>query len=127
MQDMPWIRYRRFVRSLLVSCLAVICAGCLSVSRHRGIATVPQPTTTEQDAGRWYAFYEDQFDAFEGTVLPPSDSANDAQKQGYQRAASDWQRRVVSKAWKQSFIWAGLAVGVSLLTIVLVGASAPTY
>jgi len=106
----------------------MLCAGCLSVSRHRGITTVPQPTSTEQDVGKWFAFYEDQFDAYEGTVIPPSSSASDAQKQGYQRAASDWQRRLTDKTWKQGFIWAGIAVGASLLLgLLAAGVSTPGY
>jgi hypothetical protein len=83
---------RRAAAVLLLFGLTAL-PGCISVARQPGVATVPQPSATEQDQAKWLAYYRDLFNANQGVVLAPSETAIAAQRQAYQQAAAEWTTR----------------------------------
>lgn len=122
----PLSRFSTWLSSVVkvtaVFAVLVAAPGCafISTSQHAGIVTVPRPATTEQDANTWFMYYRDQFDAFEGAVLPPSAESPDVEKQAYQRAAGDYRARASRNAFLNPLIGGGiLFVGIALLVAVI--------
>lgn len=116
----------RFIRSTTCALLigTTVLSGCGVAGTHPGVTVVPSPAATEQDANKWFAYYQDQVDAYKGVVLPPSDQSPTAAKQGYQRAVVYWGDKVNSAKSKSLLAWIGVLVIVPLLIIGAAGGSA---
>ena len=115
---------RRGMCALLLG-MTVITA--CSPSTHAGVTTVPQPEVSDSDVNRWLAFYRDQFDAFKGSVLPPTDSHPEAAKQAYQRAAAEWADKVNRAQTNTYLLGAGIGLAAVLLITLVATASTPDY
>lgn len=93
--------------SVLISC---------SASRHAGITHVKQPLLSEEDENKWFAYYQDRFDANKGEVVLPTAQYPKSAHEGYKRAEEDWNRKVQK---------ANTATGIFLaVTIIFLGAVA---
>ena len=117
----PPLAIRRASRLILT--LGILLAlsstsGCYSfVGRpaHAGVTLVAAPAPTEQDAGKWYAYYADQLDAYVGSVVAPSSASPEPQRQGYQRASSEYTSKLTRSTMINAVIWGVIVAGASLL------------
>jgi hypothetical protein len=66
--------------SFLFLVICIIIQGC-TASTHLGKATVPKPDKNEADEKKWFAYYEDQLDAYGGNAVAPAGAV--IEEQGY--------------------------------------------
>ncbi len=93
------------ITSLLVSCTA---------SQHAGVATIHQPPLAENNDSTWFSYYQDQFDAYEGKVLPPGDQYPQAAQKAYQQAKKDRESKELNAFWG-TVVVTGLGIGVAVV------------
>jgi hypothetical protein len=62
------------------------------ISKHPGTTSVQKPAITESDEGKWFSYYQDQFDCYEGQVSLPSEP--EEAKKGYFLAKKEWDEAV---------------------------------
>jgi hypothetical protein len=108
---------------LVVSMGTTALSGCGVSGMHPGVTSVPLPEAMEQDSNKWFAYYQDQFDAYKGAVLPPSDQSSAAVKQGYQRAVVYWGDKVGRAKTNTFLLTLGILVGAPLLIVMSAGGS----
>ena len=115
------------IRMLLPFALLGVFVGCatfpVNAMRHPGKMAVTQPNATEQEATVWFAYYEDQFDAFGAAVVAPV-SMTEPQRVGFQRALSQFSDRAGRTYLMNSFIWAGI---LTVITLGIVRSQSPGY
>lgn len=92
--------------SFLVSCTA---------SQHAGILKVTRPALTETDEAIWYAYYEDQFDGYDGKVVSPGAEYPEAARRGYERAMHDWDGKNANALVNTFLISIPIGVAIGLL------------
>jgi hypothetical protein len=90
--------------------------GC-SVSTHPGVTTIAKPSQNENTEAVWLNYYQDQFDAYKGAVIAPTSEYPDAAKQAFQRAASEYQNKVVTAANKTQLSWLGGSILVAIIIV----------
>jgi hypothetical protein len=105
------INLRKYFIPILVCSLLISC----SASRHAGITNVKQPLFSEPNENKWFIFYQDRFDAFNGNVLAPTEQYPQSALDGYKRAKEEWEMKVQKM---NNFTMAFIVVGASLFLIV---------
>ena len=103
----------RFTALLVI--FALLFTGC-AASRHPGQTSITKPATAERSEAAWYAYWEDQFDGYKGNVIAPGPEYPEAARQAYQRAKTNWDRKV-SSAYTRSVLL-GFGIGGAILGIV---------
>jgi len=98
------------VTSLFISCTA---------SQHAGLINVKEPPLSENDQSAWFLYYQDQFDALKGTVMPPGDQYPEPAHQGYKQAKDEWNKKVSQAKGRSAllYICGGIGFGVGVLYV----------
>lgn len=90
-----------------------------SISQHPGVAVVPKPSIQEKDDLVWADYYKDQYDAYEGHVMPPSDQYPESAKRGFYMAKKDWETKYAKAVQDQQNQRILALVGLGVLGFVL--------
>ena len=106
------LKITRAITALLVVSTFISCTA----SQHAGITNVKEPPLSESNQSVWFLYYQDQFDAFKGNVLSPSDEYPQSAHQGYEQAKDEWNNKVNRAKGRTTLIYicagAVLIVGV---------------
>lgn len=68
----------------------------------------------------WFSYWEDQFDAYEGNVIAPGSEYPEVARQQYQRAKTDWDKKVEVANTKSQLAAYGVGFGISMLIILAI-------
>lgn len=74
---------------LFSSCAQSFYGAPKPVSVHPGVTVVAKPPLAEKDEKKWFTYYQDQFDAYEGMVAMPSDEYPEIAKTAYYKAKKE--------------------------------------
>jgi hypothetical protein len=117
MKHITFLKCARVLAPVLIASLLVSCTA----SQLAGVANIQRPPLTETNENTWFAYWEDQLDAFEGRVLAPALEYPPVAKSAYARAVQDWNMKAADAKTKTVLVWtaAGIAVPVILLLVVI--------
>ncbi len=93
-----------------------------SPSSHLGKTSVEKPAMTETDPAKWQRYYEDQLDAYKGTVFAPASGYPNAAFEGYKMATLTWDGKVSKAVTGTTLLCAGGGLFIGLL-VYLIGTS----
>jgi len=100
------LRLKKFILSFFLLLFFTSC----SASNHAGVTYVDEPQLDVVDEQTWFTYYQDQFDAFEGSVLSPPENYPMVARQAYQRASVEWNDKVSSAKTNTMLIWIGTLI-----------------
>ena len=108
--------------------ICILFESC-GASNHLGKTFVQKPDASATDQQKWFAYYQDQFDAYGGQAVPPQGAIlesegytppagtyNQAAIDGYQQAQMDWSVKV--KKASRGTMWS-LCLGVTAFCLAL--------
>lgn len=101
------------MRCIIAVCCALLLGAC--AVRPHGLQ-VSQPDESDGEAA-WFSYYREQFWMYRDAVLPPKDTASDAERRGYVRARSVYQEEQerTEAGFAVAALVGGFAVGYFLL------------
>jgi hypothetical protein len=99
------------ITSLLVSC---------SASQHAGVTTITEPSPLEDNVVIWFQYYQDQFDANEGNVVPPTTQYPQSALRGYQQARMDWDGKIRDAKSETALLYIGAGVTALVVTLSII-------
>ena len=115
------LKLTRFLIPVLITSLLVSC----SASQHAGVTTINEPPLVEDKLSTWLLYYQDQFDANEGNVIPPSNQYPQSAVRAYQRAKMNWDDKVQDA--KSKTVDAYIVLGVVVVLCVIIVESLPFH
>lgn len=107
---------RKYVAAVLIGCMLMSC----SASTHLGVVTVATPAMTELNAERWFLFYQDQLDVYNGTIDAPTNAYPHQAHEGFQRALREWENKKMELDKAQTtlaIIGIGILIGVAVFLV----------
>lgn len=107
---------KKFVALFIIGSMLVSCTA----STHLGVVTVATPAMTEANAERWFLFYQDQLDAYNGKIDKPNDAYPQQAHEGYQRALDEWENKKMAVQKEQTtlaIIGIGILVGLAVYLV----------
>ena len=113
--ELMTLKITRVIVALLVVSMFISCTA----SQHAGVTTIIEPPLSENNQSAWFLYYQDQFDAFKGNVMSPSNQYPEPAHQGYEQAKDEWNKKVSQAKGKTTllFICGGVGVGVGALFV----------
>jgi hypothetical protein len=101
--------------------LFLFMVGC-TASQHAGVATIRKPQLTDNREAVWLSYWQDQFDAYEGNVVPPqSGTYPQVAIDAWQRAKLQWDHKVETASANNSIIiYSTLAILPIILLVFLI-------
>ena len=123
---MALTKLRRLTRLLIPVLIASLLVSC-SASQHARVTTINEPPLAEDNETSWSLYYQYQFDANEGKVMPPSVQYPLSAVRAYQREKVNWDNKVQEAKQKNliAYIGAGMAGVVGVILIYLIFKSSP--
>ena len=104
--------------------ICILFESC-SASYHLGKTFLQKPDANSTDQQKWFAYYQDQFDAYGGQAVPPQGAILESEGytppagtynqdaiDGYQQAQMDWSVKV-----KKASIGSGWILGIGVTAI----------
>ena len=110
--------YSKINRFIALAVTASILISC-SASQHAGVTTIKEPSLSENDQNIWFSYYQDQFDALEGNVMPPGEQYPKSAHQGYEQAKDEWNKKVSRAKGRTTLLYVcgGSALLVSVIYV----------
>ena len=71
----------------------------------------------EGNADTWFNYYQDQFDAYEGDVIPPDNNYPNAATLGFEKALADW--KVKDKKATKNTILVSIGGGIVFAAVIV--------
>jgi hypothetical protein len=115
----------RFIRSIVPILIASILMMSCSASQHAGKTHMKRPPMTETDGEKWYAYWQDQFDAKEGKVIAPGSKFPEIARNAYTLALADREKKEQTASFNTIFTILGGVLGISILIAVITASSVP--
>ena len=105
----------RIIVPLLVSAMLISC----SASQHAGKLHKKRPPMNETNENVWYEYWQDQFDARKGKVIPPSSKFPEVARNAFILAHEDRKEKEQTASLNTIFTVMGSILAVAILISLL--------